>query len=71
MAPQCLASIHALFPLHERSHILLVTRGHKYDSECLIRALRADPNTALKSGSTRTGAKSCTRKSLGSVPRFM
>jgi xanthine dehydrogenase accessory factor len=33
-------------PLHERSHILLVTRGHKYDYECLIRALRADPSPA-------------------------
>jgi xanthine dehydrogenase accessory factor len=33
-------------PLHERSHILLVTRGHKYDYECLIRALRADPPPA-------------------------
>lgn len=30
-------------PLHERSHLLLVTRGHKYDYECLIRALRTDP----------------------------
>jgi len=32
--------------LHERSHLLLVTRGHKYDYECLIRALRADPPPA-------------------------
>jgi len=29
--------------LHERSHILLVTRGHKYDYACLVRALRVDP----------------------------
>lgn len=29
--------------LHERSFLLLVTRGHKYDYECLVRALRADP----------------------------
>jgi len=29
--------------LHERSHILLVTRGHKYDYACLVRALRLDP----------------------------
>jgi xanthine dehydrogenase accessory factor len=29
--------------LHERSHVLLVTRGHKYDYDCLVRALRADP----------------------------
>lgn len=33
-------------PLHERSHLLLVTRGHKYDYECLVRALRADPAPA-------------------------
>lgn len=33
-------------PLNGRSHILLVTRGHKYDYECLIRALRADPPPA-------------------------
>lgn len=33
-------------PLHARSHILLVTRGHKYDYECLIRALRTDPPPA-------------------------
>jgi xanthine dehydrogenase accessory factor len=32
--------------LHERSHLLLVTRGHKYDYECLVRALRADPPPA-------------------------
>ena len=33
-------------PLHERTHVLLVTRGHKYDYECLIRALRMDPPPA-------------------------
>jgi len=33
-------------PLHSRSHILLVTRGHKYDYECLLRALRTDPPPA-------------------------
>jgi xanthine dehydrogenase accessory factor len=32
--------------LHERTHILLVTRGHKYDYECLLRALRTDPPPA-------------------------
>ena len=32
--------------LHERSFLLLVTRGHKYDYECLVRALRADPPPA-------------------------
>lgn len=32
--------------LHGRTHLLLVTRGHKYDYECLIRALRADPPPA-------------------------
>jgi xanthine dehydrogenase accessory factor len=30
-------------PIHERSHILLVTRGHRYDYDCLVRVLRADP----------------------------
>jgi len=33
-------------PLSGRSHILLVTRGHKYDYECLVRALRTDPPPA-------------------------
>jgi len=33
-------------PLHGRSHVLLVTRGHKYDYACLIRALRMDPAPA-------------------------
>lgn len=33
-------------PIHERSHLLLVTRGHKYDYECLVRALRMDPTPA-------------------------
>jgi xanthine dehydrogenase accessory factor len=33
-------------PLHTRSHVLLVTRGHKYDYACLIRALRMDPPPA-------------------------
>ena len=33
-------------PMHDRSHLLLVTRGHKYDYECLVRALRADPPPA-------------------------
>ena len=32
--------------LHERTHLLLVTRGHKYDYDCLVRALRADPPPA-------------------------
>lgn len=32
--------------LHERSYLLLVTRGHKYDYECLVRALRTDPPPA-------------------------
>ena len=32
--------------LHERTHILLVTRGHKYDYDCLVRALKADPPPA-------------------------
>jgi len=33
-------------PLHDRSHLLLVTRGHKYDYECLVRALWTDPPPA-------------------------
>lgn len=33
-------------PVHERTHILLVTRGHKYDYACLVRALRMDPPPA-------------------------
>ena len=32
--------------IHSRSHLLLVTRGHKYDYECLIRALKMDPPPA-------------------------
>lgn len=32
--------------LHPGSHVLLVTRGHKYDYECLLRALRVDPAPA-------------------------
>jgi xanthine dehydrogenase accessory factor len=32
--------------LHARSHVLLVTRGHKYDYACLVRALRVDPPPA-------------------------
>jgi len=33
-------------PIHDRTHILLVTRGHKYDYDCLVRALRMDPPPA-------------------------
>lgn len=33
-------------PIHPRSHVLLVTRGHKYDYECLVRLLRMDPGAA-------------------------
>lgn len=36
----------AAVPIHDRSHLLLVTRGHKYDYECLVRALRMDPAPA-------------------------
>ena len=32
--------------IHDRSYLLLVTRGHKYDYECLVRALQADPPPA-------------------------
>jgi len=30
-------------PIHAGSHVLLVTRGHRYDYECLVRILGADP----------------------------
>ena len=33
-------------PLHRNSHVLLVTRGHKYDYDCLVRVLRRDPPPA-------------------------
>lgn len=33
-------------PMHARTHIVLVTRGHKYDYACLVRALRMDPPPA-------------------------
>lgn len=32
--------------IHGRTHLLLVTRGHKYDYACLVRALRLDPAPA-------------------------
>lgn len=33
-------------PIHAATHILLVTRGHKYDYDCLVRVLRGDPAPA-------------------------
>jgi xanthine dehydrogenase accessory factor len=33
-------------PIHPRSHVVLVTRGHRYDYECLVRLLRLDPPPA-------------------------
>ena len=33
-------------PLHGGTHILLVTRGHKYDYDCLVRVLGTDPPPA-------------------------
>jgi xanthine dehydrogenase accessory factor len=33
-------------PVHAGTHILLVTRGHKYDYDCLVRVLAADPGPA-------------------------
>jgi xanthine dehydrogenase accessory factor len=33
-------------PLHSRTHVLLVTRGHKYDYDCLVDVLRRDPPPA-------------------------
>lgn len=32
--------------IHRLSHLVLVTRGHKYDYQCLRRVLRADPQPA-------------------------
>jgi xanthine dehydrogenase accessory factor len=32
--------------IHRGTHVLLVTRGHKYDYECLVRVLRGDPAPA-------------------------
>jgi xanthine dehydrogenase accessory factor len=32
--------------IHARSHVVLVTRGHRYDYECLVRLLRLDPAPA-------------------------
>lgn len=33
-------------PLGPATHVLLVTRGHRYDYDCLVRALRVDPPPA-------------------------
>lgn len=33
-------------PVHGRTHLLLVTRGHKYDYECLVRVLRLEEKPA-------------------------
>jgi xanthine dehydrogenase accessory factor len=33
-------------PVHRNTHVLLVTRGHKYDYDCLVRVLRWDPAPA-------------------------
>ncbi|MCG6987369.1 MAG: XdhC family protein [Gemmatimonadetes bacterium] len=33
-------------PIHPRTHVLLVTRGHKYDYDCLVDVLRRDPPPA-------------------------
>jgi xanthine dehydrogenase accessory factor len=30
-------------PIHSRSHVLLITRGHRYDYDCLVRVLGLDP----------------------------
>lgn len=32
--------------IHRESHVLLVTRGHRYDYDCLVRLLRAEPRPA-------------------------
>jgi len=36
----------ASVPVHPLTHLVLVTRGHKYDYECLRRVLRVDPAPA-------------------------
>lgn len=36
----------AAVPVHSLTHLVLVTRGHKYDYECLRRILRVDPQPA-------------------------
>ena len=33
-------------PIHPGSHVLLVTRGHRYDYECLVSLMRMDPPPA-------------------------
>jgi len=33
-------------PIHRGTHVVLVTRGHKYDYECLLRLLRMDRSLA-------------------------
>jgi xanthine/CO dehydrogenase XdhC/CoxF family maturation factor len=33
-------------PIHRGTHVVLVTRGHKYDYECLLRLLRMDRSPA-------------------------
>lgn len=33
-------------PLHEGTHVLLVTRGHRYDYDCLVKILRHEPAPA-------------------------
>lgn len=33
-------------PIHARSYVLLVTRGHRYDYDCLVDVLRRDPQPA-------------------------
>lgn len=33
-------------PLRANTHLLLVTRGHRYDYDCLVRALHVDPPPA-------------------------
>jgi xanthine dehydrogenase accessory factor len=33
-------------PLHAGTHLLLVTRGHRYDYDCLVRILRHEPAPA-------------------------
>lgn len=58
-------------PIHRGSYILLVTRGHRYDYECLVRILRADlkPSYIGMIGSRRRVRATFARLLEEGVPR--
>ncbi len=58
-------------PIHAASHVLLVTRGHRYDYQCLVRILRADPKPAYIGmiGSRRRVRATFTQLLRDGVPR--